>query len=60
MAWKQLVQPNINIQATAGMCLQYVDNATNATSRTYTAQIAYNTANAKGWVRANQEYPRGV
>lgn len=60
MAWKQLVQPSINISAQAGMCLQYVDNATNATSRTYTAQIAYNTANAKGWVRANQEYPRGV
>ena len=60
MAWKQLVQPSINISAQAGMCLQYVDNATNATSRTYTAQIAYNTANAKGWVRSNQEYPRGV
>ena len=60
MAWKQLIQPNINIQAQAGMCLQYVDNATNATSRTYTAQIAYNTAKGNGWVRANQNYPRGV
>ena len=60
MAWKQLVQPNINISARAGMCLEYVDNAINATQRTYTAQIAHDTAKQKGWVRANQSYPRGV
>ena len=60
MALKQLVQPNINISARAGMCLEYVDNAINATQRTYTAQIAHDTAKQKGWVRANQSYPRGV
>ena len=60
MAYKQLVQPNINISARAGMCLEYVDNAINATQRTATAQIAYNTAKQKGWVRANQNYPRNV
>ena len=60
MAWKQLVQPNINISARAGMCLAYVDDAINATQRTYTAQIAHDTAKQKGWVRANQSYPRNV
>ena len=60
MAWKQLVQPNINMSARAGMCLAYVDDAINATQRTYTAQIAYDTAKQKGWVRANQNYPRNV
>ena len=60
MAWKQLIQPNINIQAAAGMCLEYVDNAINATDRTYTAQIAHDTAKGKGWVRANTDYPRNV
>lgn len=60
MAWKQLIQPSINIHASAGMCLQYVDDAIRATQRTYTAQIAHDTARQKGWVRANQNYPRGV
>ena len=60
MAWKQLVQPNINISARAGMCLAYVDGAINATQRTYTAQIAHDTAKAKGWVRADNNYPRNV
>ena len=60
MAWKQLVQPNINTGATAGMCLEYVDNAINATQRTYTAQIAHDTAKQKGWVRADNNYPRNV
>ena len=60
MAYKQLVQPSINISARAGMCLEYVDNAIRATQRTYTAQIAHDTAKQKGWVRANQNYPRNV
>ena len=60
MAWKQLVQPNINISARAGMCLEYVDNAIRATQRTYTAQIAHDTAKQKGWVRANTDYPKNV
>ena len=60
MQYKQLVTPNINISATAGMCLAYVDDAINATQRTYTAQIAYDTAKQKGWVRADNNYPRNV
>ena len=60
MAWKQLIQPNINISARAGMCLGYVDDAINATDRTYTAQIAHNTAKQKGWVRADNNYPKNV
>ena len=60
MAWKQLIQPNINISARAGMCLEYVDNAIRATQRTYTAQIAHDTAKQKGWVRADNNYPRNV
>ncbi len=62
MSYKQLVTPNVDIGATAGMCLGYVDNAIGAVYpyRSYTAQIAYNTAKAKGWVTANQNYPRNV
>lgn len=60
MAYIQLVDPNIDISARAGMCLEYVDNAVNAPKRTATAQIAYETANGNGWVSANTEYPRNV
>ena len=60
MSYKQLITPNINISATAGMCLEYVDNAIRATQRTYTAQIAHDTAKQKGWVRANTDYPKNV
>lgn len=60
MAYKQLVTPNIGISATAGMCLQYVDNALSAVDRTCTAQIAHDTAQDKGWVTANQNYPQNV
>ena len=60
MAYLQLVEPNINISARAGMCLEYVDNAVNAPKRTATAQIAYETAKGNCWVSANTEYPRNV
>ena len=60
MAYIQLVEPNINISARAGMCLEYVDNAVNAPKRTATAQIAYETAKGNGWVSPNTEYPRNV
>ena len=60
MAYIQLVEPNINISARAGMCLEYVDNAVNAPKRTATAQIAYETANGNGWVSVNNEYPKNV
>ena len=60
MAYIQLVEPNIDISARAGMCLEYVDNAVNAPKRTATAQISYETAKGNGWVSANTEYPRNV
>ena len=60
MTYIQLVEPNINISARAGMCLEYVDNAVNATKRTATAQISYETAKGNGWLSANTEYPRNV
>ena len=60
MAYIQLIEPNINISARAGMCLEYVDNAVNAPKRTATAQIAYETAKGNGWVSANTEYPKNV
>ena len=60
MQYKQLVTPRIDISARAGMCLEYVDNTINATQRTYTAQIGYDTAKQKGWVRANTDYPKNV
>ena len=60
MAYIQLVEPNIDISARAGMCLGYVDNAVNAPKRTATAQIAYETAKGNGWVTANTEYPKNV
>ena len=55
-----VIRGALNISARAGVCLAYVDDAINATQRTYTAQIAHDTAKQKGWVRANQNYPRGV
>ena len=60
MSYIQLVEPNIDISARAGMCLEYVDNAVNAPKRTATAQIAYETAKGNGWVSPNTEYPRNV
>ena len=60
MAYLQLIEPNINIGARAGMCLEYVDNAVNAPKRTATAQIAYETAKGNGWVSDNSEYPKNV
>ena len=60
MAYIQLIEPNIDISARAGMCLEYVDNAVNASKRTATAQIAYETAKGNGWVSDNSEYPKNV
>ena len=60
MSYKQLITPNINISATAGMCLQYADNAINAKARTATAQVAHDKAKEKNWVHANTDYPRNV
>jgi len=62
MTYKQLITPDVNIGASAGYCLGYVDNAIGAVYpyRSDTAQIAYNTAKVKGWVTANQNYPKNV
>ena len=60
MTLRQTVNPNYGIGATRGWCLQYVDNAISAPNRTYSAQAAYEAANARGWVRANTDMPRGL
>lgn len=60
MSYKQLIIPNINIGATAGWCLKYVDDTVNAPQRSVNAQIAYNIANTKGWVKADTAFPKNV
>ena len=60
MTLRQTVSPNYGIGATRGWCLQYVDNAISAPNRTYSAQTAYESAKARGWVRANADMPRGL
>lgn len=60
MGYKQLIYPNINIGATAGWCLKYVDDTVNAPQRSVNAQIAYNIANTKGWVKADTAFPKNV
>ena len=60
MTLRQTVNPNYGIGATRGWCLQYVDDAISAPNRTYSAQAAYEAANARGWVRANTDMPRGL
>lgn len=41
MASRQIITPNINIGATSGWCLKYVDDAINAPRRTPSARQAY-------------------
>ena len=60
MTYIQLVEPNINISARPAMCLEYVDNAINAPQRTINAQVAHDIAKSKGWVTADQNYPRDM
>ncbi|MBR3055294.1 MAG: hypothetical protein IKG63_05680 [Streptococcus sp.] len=60
MGYKQLIMPNVNIGATPGWCLKYVDDAVNAPQRTSTAQIAHDSAKAKGWVKPNTDFPKNV
>ena len=60
MTLRQTVNPNYGIGATRGWCLQYVDDAISAPNRTYSAQAAYEAANARGWVIANTDMPRGL
>ena len=60
MTLRQTVNPNYGIGSTRGWCLQYVDDAISAPNRTYSAQAAYESAKARGWVRANTDMPRGL
>ena len=60
MTLRQTINPNYGIGATRGWCLQYVDNAISAPNRTYSAQTAYESAKARGWVSANTDMPRGL
>ena len=60
MTLRQTVNPNYDIGATRGWCLQYVDNAISAPNRTYSAQAAYESAKARGWVSSNTDMPRGL
>ena len=48
MVYRQLITPKLNINATIGWCLQYVDDAVNAPKRTPSATVAYQTEKANG------------
>ena len=54
--------PLVATTAIASYCLLYVDNTINVPQsyRTANAQIAHDTAKQKGWVHANQDYPKNV
>ncbi|MCJ1995152.1 hypothetical protein GYN67_00405 [Lactococcus piscium] len=60
MTYKQLINPKINIGAIPGWCLKYVDDAVNATQRISNAQIAYDIAKVKGWVKSNTAFPKNI
>lgn len=51
MIFKQIKTPNLNIPATVGWCLQFVDDAVNAPRRTPSATAAYQTEKANGTLR---------
>jgi len=48
---EQTYNPNIGVKATAGYCLQYVDDAGNAPQRTKTAKIAYDNERNAGRIQ---------
>ena len=60
--YKQLIMPLVATTAIASYCLLYVDNTISVPSqyRTANAQVAHDTAKQKGWVHANQDYPKNV
>ena len=62
MAYKQTYIPNINIGAVRGWCLGYVDDTLSAPQidRSYSAQIAYNRAVARGWLHGDYNFPTNV
>lgn len=59
MAIRQIATPNLNVPATAGWCLKYVDDAVKAPNRQPTAQAAWNVENKNGNTRTG-EPPIGV
>lgn len=60
MAYRQIVWPNLDTSAIAGMCLMYVDDAIGARDRNYSAQISFERSVGNGWVHPNIDYPRSV
>lgn len=60
--YKQLIMPLVASSAIASYCLLYVDNTISVQQqyRTANAQVAHDTAKQKGWVHANQDYPKNV
>ncbi|GFH42752.1 hypothetical protein Hs30E_13030 [Lactococcus hodotermopsidis] len=62
MSYKQLVTPDIDTPSWRGWCLGYVDDALNAldSNRSYSAQIGYERAKAKGWVHNDMNFPSDV
>lgn len=59
MAIRQITSPNLNVPATRGWCLKFVDDAVNAPARKPTAQAAFNVENANGNIRGGDP-PVGV
>lgn len=51
--------PNINVRATPGMCLQYIDDAGESPLRSPTAKAAYKREEAGGRIRTDQ-FPENV
>src|SRR5690606_10754096 len=64
MAWRQKYTPQLNVPATRGWCLKYIDDAGKvknaAPPRQPTAQAAYAVEQRPGRIRANQSFPVGV
>lgn len=59
MAYRQTATPNINVPATRGWCLKYVDDGVSAPKRQPSAQAAWNTEKKNGNTRTG-DLPVGV
>lgn len=60
MDYVQNVQPNIHVQGTSGMCLQYVDDSVSAPNRKWSAQASWDYAVSTGKAHPNAEPPKKV
>lgn len=56
----QSYTPNLNVAATRGWCLKYIDDAGNAPTRRASAQLAYQAEKNAKRIRNNQSFPVGV